>query len=71
LYETGSKTFYFQIEQQKMTIVNLQEALVNVKQELDELRQNNQQEVSVGWAARWFGTQNPAPKSNQKSVHDV
>jgi hypothetical protein len=54
-----------------MTIVNLQEALVNVKQELDELRQNNQQEVSVGWAARWFGTQNPAPKSNQKSVHDV
>ena len=50
-----------------MTITNLQEALVIVKQELDELRQNNQQEVSVGWAARWFGTS----KSNQKSVHDV
>ncbi|XP_063931933.1 golgin subfamily A member 6-like protein 24 isoform X2 [Zophobas morio] len=43
--EASEEKAKIEIEQQKMTITNLQEALVIVKQELDELRQNNQQEV--------------------------
>ncbi|RZC42884.1 hypothetical protein BDFB_003218 [Asbolus verrucosus] len=69
--EASEERARIEIEQQRVTIVNLQEALVTVKQELDEIRQKNQQDVSVGWAARWFGTSTPAPKSNTKSVHDV
>lgn len=58
----------FQLQQQRLTISNLQEALVATKQELGELRQKCNQEVSVGWAARWLGTS----KNNQnKSVHDI
>ncbi|KYB27455.1 hypothetical protein TcasGA2_TC033262 [Tribolium castaneum] len=71
--EASEERARIEIEQQKVTIANLQQALVCVKHELDELRQNNQQEVSLGWAARWFGSSNPGPKPNHvtKPVHDI
>ncbi|KAJ8972486.1 hypothetical protein NQ317_012317 [Molorchus minor] len=60
------------IEQQKLTIANLQKALVAAKQDLDEVRQRSQENVSYSWASRWFGSSDPKPTSNnQKSVHDV
>ncbi|KAJ8958819.1 hypothetical protein NQ318_019579 [Aromia moschata] len=39
----------------KLTISNLQSALVAAKQELDEVKQRSQESVSLGWASRWFG----------------
>ncbi|XP_044268218.1 myosin-10-like isoform X2 [Tribolium madens] len=44
--EASEERARIEIEQQKVTIANLQEALISVKHELDELRQNNQQEIS-------------------------
>ncbi|XP_015835665.1 myosin-10 isoform X1 [Tribolium castaneum] len=44
--EASEERARIEIEQQKVTIANLQQALVCVKHELDELRQNNQQEIS-------------------------
>lgn len=62
------------MKQQRITISNLQEALIAAKHELEEFKQRNSQEVSVsGWAARWLGTSTPTkpPTNDSKAVHDV
>lgn len=65
--------FYIQqINQQRSTISNLQTALVATKQELDSTKQKSQENVSVGWASRWFGYSDPKPQNvNEQPVHDV
>lgn len=59
----------FQIDQQKLTISNLQNAFVTVKQELENIKQKSDENVS--WTARWFGYSNSKPQNNNESVHDV
>lgn len=61
------------MDHQKCTISNLQKALVVTKQELDDLRQRSEENVSLSWAARWFGSSDHKPPNNndKKPVHDV
>lgn len=60
-----------QIQQQRVTISNLQDALIATKNELDQLREKSTQDVSVSWASRWLGTALSKPAQNNKTVHDI
>ncbi|CAH1278872.1 unnamed protein product [Diabrotica balteata] len=70
--EASEEKFRMEIDRQRTTINNLQEALVSAKNELDNTKQKHDDNVSVGWASRWFGLSETKPtNNNEKPVHDI
>ncbi|KAJ8916239.1 hypothetical protein NQ315_016378 [Exocentrus adspersus] len=67
MLEAAEEKYKLEIDHQKSTITNLQKALVAAKHEVDELKHKSEENVSVSWAARWFGSSDPKPPNNNNS----